>query len=280
MTRIAGVFVVALLTPPIAASQPPDAARVLADMRAALGGEAIDAVKGFSVEGDEERTFGDFKTHSNMEWVCVLPDRFIVVRNNKSSFARIVDTNGFNGDRLVRLLDLPASLASRRPPAPPQTPEQYVEGLRTSVTSAKRQFSRYAIALLGITSAYPLDATYAGRETIDTKAAHVLLLKAADDYEARLYVDVATHLPLMISWMGRPDVAFGNTSVQVIVMARQPPVERRIYFSDYKTAARLTWPHRFKEVVAGVVSVDIRLSKFKINPKVDPARFVPVPDGG
>ena len=47
-----------------------------------------------------------------------------------------------------------------------------------AVTGAKRRFSRYAIALLGIVSAYPLDATYAGQETIDKEAAHVLLLKA------------------------------------------------------------------------------------------------------
>ena len=80
----------------------------------------------------------------------------------------------------------------------------------------------------------------------------------------------------MISWMGRPDLAFGNTSAEALAMARLPPAERRIYFSDYRKAGGLTWPHRFKEAVAGAVAVDVRLWNLKINPKLDPARFVTV----
>ena len=52
-------------------------------------------------------------------------------------------------------------------------------------------------------------------------------------------------------------------------------VERRLYFSDYEKRDGLNWPHRIKEVVAKVTVAEIRLGKFKINPKIDPNRFEP-----
>ena len=279
MACSARVLLAAVLTTPLAASQPSDAARVLAEMRSALGGQAIDAIKGFSVTGDEERTLGDRKTRTRLEWVCVLPDRFIYVREEKTSFIRTVDTTGFNGNGFVQLRDVTnssgVSVWARLPPRP-----EYTESLRSSVVNAKRQFSRFVIALLGITPAYPLDATYAGRETIDANAADVLVLHAADGYEARLYVEATTHLPLMISWVGRADARFALTSADARTNQSLPPSERRLYFSDYKKSGGLTWPHRFKETVGGAVVLDTRLRDFKINPKIEPARFVTVqPEG-
>jgi hypothetical protein len=38
-----------------------------------------------------------------------------------------------------------------------------------------------------------------------------------------------------------------------------------------------TWPHRIRDEAGGERVRDIRLGKYKINPKVDPQRFVTVP---
>jgi hypothetical protein len=57
--------------------------------------------------------------------------------------------------------------------------------------------------------------------------------------------------------------------------AGRPLVERRLYFSDFKPADGLNWPHRLKEVVDGEVNTETRLGKFKVNPKLDPKRFDP-----
>jgi hypothetical protein len=277
---------------------------VLTDMRAALGGDAIAGVRAFAVEGKQSRNIGQFIATSHAEWVYVSPDRFIHVRRFEGRFSQLVDTNGFNGNRLVRLTAASGNVRGGPFEPPPQSPEEHAASLRASVTNEKRQFARYAIAMLGMTTAYPLDAADAGTEILEGKSAHVLALKAADGYESRLYVDVSTHLPLMISWMDGPDVIVGRTSTmttkdgRVVASeadpARKPPpgavafpdvptsdaiaslplVERRIYYSDYKKTDGLNWPHRFREVVAGATIGDTRLGKFKINPPVDPSRFV------
>jgi hypothetical protein len=48
-----------------------------------------------------------------------------------------------------------------------------------------------------------------------------------------------------------------------------------LYFSDFKAADGLNWPHRLKEVVDGEAFTETRLGKYKINPKLDPKRFEP-----
>jgi hypothetical protein len=271
MARVAILLIAALLTRGLDSPRTPDAARVLADMRQALGGKAIDAVETFSVEGSVHRPFRQLTLTSDIEWLCVLPDRFIQVRRVRSQYS---DTSGFNGDGLVRLFHSEGR-GVRRPALPPpelRTPHARAEIHRTSVLAAKQQFSRFTIAMLGITSVYPLDAAYVIEEKLDGKAVHVLELSAPDGYLSRLYVDTTTHLPRMVSWMGEPDLE------HVLVLGTRgsvlPLVEHQMFFSDYKHSAGLNWPHRLKEVVAKRLVADTRLGKFKINPKIDPARFV------
>jgi hypothetical protein len=48
-----------------------------------------------------------------------------------------------------------------------------------------------------------------------------------------------------------------------------------IVFSDYKPADGLHWPHRMVTSAAGRKIEDLRLGKFKINPKIDPSVFKP-----
>jgi len=280
MVRCAVLISAALFTGFTTLAQSPDAARVLAGMHAALGGDALDEVRAFSADGKEERKILDMTGRYNVEWVCALPDRFIQVEDNQGLSTRVVETTGFNGGGLVMLRDVTTNANIRRAPSRPQTPEEYAARLRSAVTTAKRQFSRHAIALLGITDAYPLGATFEKRETIDGREADVLKLTHEDGYQAHLYVDAATHLPLMVAWVGRPDVAFGRSSTEVMDATRQPPVERRLLFRDYKTTSSVRWPHRFTEVVGGEAVRDLRLGTFKINPKIDPARFVTVNAAG
>jgi hypothetical protein len=258
------------------ATQTPDAARVLADMHAALGGDALDKVRAFSADGDEERKILDMTARYKIEWVCALPDRFVHIEDNQSANHRVVETSGFNGDGMVVLRDGATSQNIRRPASPSESAGDYAARLGSSVLTAKRQFSRQAIALLGITEAYPLDATFESRETIDGREALILKLTHEDGYEAHLYVDAATHLPLMVTWIGRPDVAFGRSPAEVREAARQPPVERRLLFRDYRTTSGLRWPHRFTEMAGGEAGRDIHIRSFKINPKIDPMRFVTV----
>src|SRR5262245_33142710 len=87
----------------------PDAARVLADMRQALGGDAaLAAVNAFSVSGSESRhVAGDMG--ADIEWMALLPDSFVRVRRPSSQWVNAVETDGFRGDALIhrREADMP-----------------------------------------------------------------------------------------------------------------------------------------------------------------------------
>jgi hypothetical protein len=288
------VSVVALSIGAIAShAQTPDAARVLADMRQALGGDAaIAAVQAFSVDGMETRTIADHSASSNVEFTCVMPDRCVKVRRVPDPFGgETIETYGFNGD--VHIRRRASSIPYPPDPFANETPDQKAARARRAVLASKHEFARLVIGMLGAAAFDPSDVSYGGREPFDGKTADVLLLHAADGSDARLFVDVATRLPLMISWIGLPEIVFTTSSTQVVrqgQVVRSSPdtpfpagdatagvtkVERRVYFSEYRAQNGVHWPRRLKEVVAGRVVVDTTLNKFKINPKIDPKRFDP-----
>jgi len=289
-----GVIVACVVaTAGLAAAQAPDAARVLADMRQALGGDAVlSAVQAFSVDGMETRTMADHTASAGVEFVCALPDRCIKIRRIASPFGGdTVETYGFNGDAHVRRHV--SSIPYPPDPFAGETPDQKAERARRAALASRHEFARLAIPMLGVPAVDPVDVALIGQETLDGKPMDVLGLHAADGYEARLYVDAASHLPAMISWMGLPEIVFTTSSIEVVQrgqVVRSSPqtpfpagdpsagvakVERRVYYSDYRPQNGLNWPRRLKEVVDGRVVLDTTLNKFKINPKVDSKHFDP-----
>ena len=281
-------------------AQPPDAAQVLAEMQKALGGDAIAGVEAFSVEADEELPIRGLRARTRIEWVYARPDRFVEVRRLSASSLEETVVSGFNADRLVRLRDSSGPAARVARPEPPLTPATHA----SAVNANKRHFSRIAIAMLGIVSAYPYEASYAGRETLEKTGVHVLALKAADGFEARLYVDEATHLPAMIGWRGAgSSIGAGRGMLRIdgttgmVTGADGSPLppgavvfpsrdgtaaaasggERRLVFTNFERAGGLTWPRRIREELAGETAREYRLGKYRINPKIDPRRFVPIP---
>jgi hypothetical protein len=293
MASSARVLLAAVLTTHLGVSQPaPDASRVMADMRAALGGDAaIAAVRSFSVSGTESRNPAGHSSTASVDLYAELPDKFVSIRRIATPFSGDnVETHGFNGDARVwqRISNIPY------PPNPyDATPALRAEADRKALLGSKQEFSRLAVALIGLAAVYPLDAAYGGQQKLDGGSVNVVPLTAPDGYSAKLFVDATTHLPSMISWMGIPHIVMSVSSVETVrggqVVGRTPPqpplvgdpaagralVERRLYFSDFKIQDGLNWPHRLKEVVDGEVITETRLGKYKINPKIDPNRFDP-----
>jgi hypothetical protein len=236
-------------------------------MHQALGGDALKTIETFSVKGSEERSVGRSTMHVSVEWAGMLPDRFIEVRRFPSSTI----TTGFNGDAALTVFEGgPGRGRSPFAAAPPKLSEATRHNM---MILAKLHFSRVTVGMFGITPVYPLDATYVSREMLDGKPVHLLELSGPNEYVARLCVDVSSHLPRMISWMGRPVIP--GLSQFPGMGPEGSMVEHRLYFSHYEKSDGLNWPHSIKEVVAKMPMVEIRLGKFKINQRVDPTRFEP-----
>src|SRR5262245_43687473 len=169
----------------------PDAARVLADMRQAIGGDAaIAAIQAFSVNGTESHNFGGHVSSASLEWMVVLPDSFLRVRRMSTPVGNDMMANGFRGDARIlrRSSDFPY------PPDPSQadTPDQRAARDAAAVRYLKHDFSRFAIPLIGVPAADPLDVSHEAQRLIAGKMCDVLRLRASDGYSAALAIDVAT----------------------------------------------------------------------------------------
>jgi hypothetical protein len=275
----------------------PDAQSVLADMRQAIGGEAaIAAVQGFSVNGTESTNFDGRTADARVEWMCALPDKYVRVRRVATPFSQSVHTQGFNGDARITRHD--SDFPQPPDPFENDTPAERAAREQRSVAMLKREFSRLAIAL-GVAAIDPVDASYVGRRDVDGAPADIVTLRSSDGYVARVYVDAATHRPVMVGWMAAPIVTFSTTTTSVVRVpagrtpgsvpippptialppgdptAELPDVEHQLRFEDFKTADGLTWPHRFVHRVGGRVWTTTKMGKYKLNPKIDPKHFDP-----
>ena len=280
-------------------AQARDADAVLREMRAALGGDAaLDAIQTWSVSGDVTSSPGSFRTSSSLEVFAMLPDHYMEVRRHLSSPSGpvrmdIETTNyrGFRGDVRIRRTDSTFPV----PPDPgPQTPAAIAERDRLAVQGQKRDFARLAVALFGKSfDGSPIAFSYVGLDTVEGQPTEVLEMRTTDGFVMRLYVNRATHLPAFIAWQAPPPVVFTTTSTSTMsvrggqVMSQTPPVFAptgpppapgpdvlwRTVFSDFKMQDGLNWPHRVKEMVGDKVTEDMKLGKFKINPKIDARKF-------
>ena len=209
------VLVTVLAAEALVIGQGPDAAKVLADVRAALGGDAnLAAVTGVSIQGRSTRSMGDRTTTNDFELAIELPDKFVkkevIAVVGTSNIAR---TSGFNGDGLIEVVDTPPSMGggmfiTRMSGAAPggmqATPEQIEIQRKALLASNKREFARLALGMFAASSSvFPVQFTYAGEAESPDGKAYIIDVKGADGFAARLFVDTKTRLPLMLTWMDK-----------------------------------------------------------------------------
>jgi len=317
------LLVTVLAAEALVLGQGADASKVLADVRAALGGAArLAEVKTVAVEGRLTRSIGGQATANDFEMALELPDKYVkrevVAMMGPSTITR---TTGFNGDGLIEVVDTPpamggAMVVTRMAGTPSSgmhaTPEQIATQKKALLASNKRDFARLVLGMFATTSpAFPVEFAYAGEAESPDGKAHVIEVKGADGFAARLFVDTKTHLPLMLTWMDKEPlrmtvggggaagpgqaIAFGH-GVQVErgqpmtpehaeklrqemeqrikeAEANRRTVEYRIFYGDYKTFGGVQLPTRIQRMVDGQATEELSFEKIKVNGKIDPKRF-------
>jgi hypothetical protein len=199
------------------------AAKILADARAALGGEAkLAAIKTFAATGRTRRISGENLVPIEFEIDVALPDKYVrkdeipAQESNPSS-------SGFNGDQLIQIPapvvappragvpppaarggappSAPAAVPGR-PSGPALTPEQQQEMQRRArVTAVKQDFARLTLGMFAMSfDTYPLTFSAAGQAEAPQGKADVVDVKGPANFAARLFVMSDTHLPVMLSW--------------------------------------------------------------------------------
>src|SRR5215204_3754142 len=176
------------------------AAKVLADARAALGGDQkISSVKSFMTTGRMRRVQGDNLVPIEFEIAVELPDKY-VRKDEIPAQESDPATSGFNGDALVQLP--PPTPPEPRPGAPAPPPGQFEAMLKTRVVNVKQDFARLMLGMFASTySAYPLTFTYVGQAEAPQGKADVLEATGPSNFKIRFFVAADTHLPIMVSWV-------------------------------------------------------------------------------
>jgi len=225
MKRVFHFALVAVVaTGALVLGQGSDATKILADARAAMGGDKLAATESLVATGRLVKfTSGAATDPSDFEMAMQLPDKFF----RKDVIAVLGDnvisrTSGFNGDALIEAIDTPPGMfggmagggpvmvrstngvSSFGATSAPPSPDAAAASRKASVLAVKQDFARLTLGLFASSfTGYPLQFS------IDTPAASadgkasVIVVKGEGDFVAKLFVDRESHLPVMLTWMAK-----------------------------------------------------------------------------
>ena len=302
----AAVVVAASLT---TAAQADKGAQVMAQVRKALGGEQkVAGVRSLSLRATYQRDMSmpgmagggravimmnggpgggaGSQVTGEIELDVELPGKYIKV-DTSTGFMAMTRTEGFDGDRPF------ADAVAANPGMRIQIDRPGDDPARSKLTLERNQadLSRMLLGILGTTPAsMPVTYSYAGiAESADGKA-DVVDVQGAGNFSARLFIDVQSHLPLMLTYKApEPRVVTrtvdrrpGNEAEERDRAEQErkeaeanPPklVEYRWFFSDYRQVGDLTLPHRIARGTAEKTTEEWEVKTYRINPTFKPDRF-------
>lgn len=297
--RLTTLLFVTLAASTVLVGQAGDVNKVLADMWAAIGGALkIAAVKTLTAAGATRSPQSASTIVSETTLAMALPDKYVVRRMLTPVIGVTYRSTGFNGDGVINETEVPPDpsrrVLIRTPgmvwPSGPLTPGQKA----AQMIEAKHDFARTALGLFGASfAAFPVQFSYAGQADLAEGKAHVIQVTGADRFDARLYVDSKTNLPLMLTWEDlTPFVATSSTregSLDDPAVLRQVEattaqwdrneaarkvVEYRIYYSNFKIVDGLNLPHTLTRSVDGKVKDTTTFEVIQINKAIEDSRFV------
>jgi len=214
------VIVAVLAAGTLVSGQTGDVNKILADARAALGGERkLAAVKTFAATGLATRVVNEQSSApTDAELAFELPGKYmkkdVLAMFGTSAITR---TSGFNGDTLINVVDQPPPMGGATfvmrigpgggpggGPGELVTSEQQEAARQAQLLANRHDFARLTLGfLLASPAAYPLQFSYGGQAESPDGKADIVEVKGEGGFAARLFIDTESHLPLMLSWMAK-----------------------------------------------------------------------------
>jgi hypothetical protein len=265
---VALVFLVSFVTVvTFAQTAARDPMTVLAEARAALGGEArIAGVKTFIANGRTRQIRGNNLVPIEFEIQAELPARYSR-RDEVPAQDTAPSLSGFNGDTLVLVPPLPPAQAA---------------AAAGRVAIARQDLARLLLGMFATAmDTVPLTFNYAGEAEAPQGKADVLAVSGPANFNARLFIDRQTHLPLLITWTAPAGPARGGPP-RAGGPPREggpppppaaPPVEQRMFFADHRDVDGLKLPFRIRRAAGADTTEETTFDRFRINARVDPRRF-------
>ena len=280
---------------PVAPAAPdPKAQEVLKQARAALGGEtALAKVQSLSVTGSARRTFGEREFTADVTLDFLFPDKYKRTEDmgiqGGPSFTRVSAVNGSEvwddstnrggGGFRFGGPGGPGGQGGQGGQGRQMTDEDRQRFRQMQERRMKGELARYALIWLMKTDA---PVSYAGVAEAPDGKADVLDVKPADAPEMKLFVDQASHKPLMLTYEGlMPRMMFNRggqrpTPEEIEKMRSTPPqpVTFEVHFTDYKKVDGVLLPHTITQGMNGTVNEEFTIDKYKLNAPLKPEQFV------
>jgi len=289
MNRRILVFAATLLAAgvPALAQDAARGASLLAEARAALGGEdKLRAVRALQARGEFKRMAGaQFTIEGELELSLALPDKMrrdedMSPPGGGPSFVRTEVLNGTetweenSGGFMMRRGGPGAPGAGQgngmRGGRGPMDPEQMRQA---QLRGRQAELSRYLLALLLTTN--DKVAWLATAESPDGTA-DVLEITPEQGPAVRLFLDTATHMPLMMTWQGFAPMLLagrrgrgagdGAPNGAPAELPRPQQTTLRMTLGEYKTVNGIKLPHFITRGAGDQTNEEWTVSSYRINP--------------
>jgi hypothetical protein len=258
--------------------------------RTALGSDKLNSL---SVTGNYRRTFGQMEITGEVNYDLVLPDKMMKTETmNPAPGLEVTRIETINGDDVWEDQQQSGGggmmIFRRGPGGAEADPSRAQDRMRQAV---RAEFARLAIVwLLTSPSSFPVEYSFAGEAESPDGKADVLDVKGPGGFAARLFLDQKTHYPLMLTYNGqKPRFMTQTVAAGALIIpeemkkrmkemetetAKQPDVEYRIYFSDYREVNGVSFPHKLTISIEDEVNEELEIKNVKINPQLKLEKFV------
>jgi hypothetical protein len=270
---------------------------VLAEARKALGGDdKLASVKALQITGTTRRANGNFNLEGDTEIFLELPDKFrrnesLTVGVGGSSLDRTDILNGsefsseVSGDFGARGRGrfggggggnaAGGTAQNGQNPPSPEAQERLRDFQRRNIQS---EVSRLLVALL-LTSDTPF--RWIGTAQAPEGTADVLEVKTPDGNATRVFIDTASHTPLMLTWSGPAGRGFGRGGqgrrgqggADSGRGAQGPPATLEMHLAEYKAVNGIKLPHLITRGVSGETNEEWVVKNYRINPNFKASTF-------
>jgi hypothetical protein len=280
----------------------------MADVREALGGEQkLSAIKSLSLRATYRRDMpmpamaggarativmeggpagSGTQVTGEIEVDVELPAKFLKV-DTSTGFMGMTRTEGFEGDRPFANA-VPANPGMRIRIDRPDNDPAFT---KLALERNQAELARLMLGLVGATpSAFPVTYSHGGvAESADGKA-DIIDVKGPGNFAARLFIDVESRLPLMLTYNApEPRIVMNTVDRRSerepegerdrLERARQAEaeapklVEYRLFFSDYREVGDVRLPHRIARGTAAKTTEEWEVKTYKLNPTFKADRF-------
>ena len=96
-------------------------------------------------------------------------------------------------------------------------------------------------------------------------------LTGKGEYQARLFLDQATHLPIMLSYRALRNPNAGYVATTSTADLQEVAVQ--LFFSDYQKVNQVMLPFHFVKAVNGIQVEEWKIEKYKLNPDLKSKKF-------